>query len=133
MAEWLESDALPPTEDYKILAPFISFNDLLPSRFALSYIAPTNLHAYNVKCAFLGLDSHQLGEHVDDNFHHDFGDNVFPYFKGNTNTDLKYCSDGADDDDDNTEETITSYLNVEDFDRMTRYIPDTIVTYLTAT
>jgi len=131
MAEWQESNSLSPSEHDKILAPFISFNDLLPSRFALSYIAPDNIHAYNVKCAFLGLDSHQLGEDVNDNFHHDFGDNIFPYYRGNTSTDLKYYSDGAEGNDDDFEENLIPYLNEEDFDRVAKYIPDTVLRYLT--
>ena len=70
MAQWLDSDLVPPTEHENVLPPFISFNDLLPSRFALSYIEPTNLRAFDVQCALLGLDSHKLGKDVDDNFHH---------------------------------------------------------------
>ena len=132
MAQWLDSNSNPPTNHDNLLTPFISFNDLLPSRFALSYLAPTNLRAYDVSCAFLGLDSHQLGEDVDDNFHHDFGDNMFPYFKGNTNTNLKYSSDGADDDDDEPEEECITYLNEEDFERVAQYIPESVLAYLTA-
>ena len=132
MVEWQEKDSLLPSEHDKILAPFISFNDLLPSRFALSYIPPDNSHAYNVKCAFLGLDSHQLGEDVNDNFHYDFGDNMFPYYKGNTNTDLKYFSDGADGNDDDLEDNVITYLNEEDFDSVAKYIPDTVLKLLTS-
>ena len=81
-------------------------------------------------CAFLGLHSHQLGEDVDDNFHHDFGDDMFPYFKGNTNTNLKYNSETAGDDEDSEEECIT-YLNEEDYDKVAQYIPDSVLSFLT--
>jgi hypothetical protein len=131
MEDWLDSDLIQPATHDKILPAFISFNDLLPSRFALSYIVPKNLRAYNVKCAFLGLDSHQLGEDVDDNFHHDFGDNMFTYYKGNTDTDLKYCPDGAGIDENDSEDETLTYLNEEDFDRVAQYIPDTVLKYLT--
>ena len=98
----------------------------------LSYIPPTNLHAYNVKCAFLGLDSNQLGEEVDDSFHHNFGDNMFPYFKGNTNTNLNYHEGAGDDGDDSEEDLMMTYLNEEDFNLVAEYIPESIVEYLTA-
>ena len=104
---------------------------MLPSRFALSYIEPRNELQFDVQCAFIGLDSHQLGEDVDDNFHHDFGDNMFPYFKGNTDTNLTYSLDkGGNDDEDSAEECIT-FLNEEDFDRVAQYIPDSVLSYLT--
>ena len=32
---------------------------------------------------FIALDSEKLGEHVDDTYYLDFGDNIFPHFKGN--------------------------------------------------
>ena len=67
--------------------PFISFNDLQPSRFALSYIPNPNRRAYWMgEVAFMALDSEKLGEHVDAAFHYDFGDNMFPHFKGNRKT-----------------------------------------------
>ena len=39
-----------------------------------------------MKVAFIALDSEKLGEHVNDNYHHDFGDNMFPHFLGNRKT-----------------------------------------------
>ena len=62
---------------------FISLNDLQPSRYALSYIPNPNRRAYWMEVAFMALDSEKLGEHVDAAFHYDFGDNMFPHFKGN--------------------------------------------------
>ena len=66
--------------------PFISFNDLQPSRYALSYIPNPNRRAYWMEVAFMALDSEKLGEHVDDAFHYDFGDNLFPHYKENRKT-----------------------------------------------
>ena len=80
--------------------PFICFNDLQPSRFALSYVPNQNRRAYWMEVAFLALDSEKLGEHVDDAYHFDFGDNMFPHFKGNRKTKSVFEEqDGSDDED----------------------------------
>ena len=39
-----------------------------------------------MEVAFMALDLEKLGEHVDAAFHYDFGDNMFPHFKGNRKT-----------------------------------------------
>jgi uncharacterized protein (DUF952 family) len=50
--------------------------------------------------AFLALDSEKLGEHFDDAYHLDFGDNMFPHFKGNKKTKSVFEEqDGSDDED----------------------------------
>ncbi len=64
---------------------FIAFSDIEPSRYSLSYIQEPNPLAYRVKVAFIAVDSENLGEVVNDMYHTDFGDNQFPYYKGNTN------------------------------------------------
>ena len=66
--------------------PFISLNDLQPSRYALSYVPNPNIRGYWVEAAFIALDSEKLGENVEDSFHYDFGDNMFPHFKQNRKT-----------------------------------------------
>ena len=62
---------------------FICFGDIQPSRYALSYVPSNNIRDGSMKVAFVALDSENLGEHVNDNYHHDFGDNMFPHFLGN--------------------------------------------------
>ena len=111
--------------------PFVSYDDLLPTRYALSYIKQTNPTAYNVHCAFVALDSHQLGEHVDDNFHYDFGDNKFLYFKGTSkNLSIMY-SNSNDDSDSDDEEDRESTLQLEDLLVVSKYIPSTVLSFLT--
>ena len=79
--------------------PFISFNDLQPSRYALSYILNPNRRALWMEVAFMALDSEKLGEHADDAFHYDFGDNMFPHFKENRKTKSVFEEeDGSDED-----------------------------------
>ncbi len=36
-----------------------------------------------MEVALMALDSEKKGEQVDDAFHYDFGDNMFPHFKEN--------------------------------------------------
>ena len=77
--------------------PFISFHDLEQSRFALSYIS--NRRAYWMEVSFLALDSEKLGEHVDDAYHYDFVDNMFPHYKENRKTKSVFEEeDGSDED-----------------------------------
>ena len=129
MTDWVDVSKIQP-QKYNDLSQFISFNDLLPSRYAMSYIPPTNMLAYYVQCAFIGLDSHQLGEEVDDNFHYQFGDNTIPHFKGSRSTNSKLYTDGKDEVD-SDEENMT-YLHEKDFERIVKFVPDTLVTYLTS-
>ena len=42
----------------------------------------SNQAAYFIEVAFVALDSEQLGEMVEDGYHHDFGDNKFPHYLG---------------------------------------------------
>ena len=78
---------------------FISFGDIQPSRYALSYVPSNNIRDGSMKVAFVALDSEKLGEHVNDNYHHDFGDNMFPHFLGNKKTkDIFDEEDIAEDD-----------------------------------
>ena len=54
-----------------------------------------------------------------DSFYHDFGDNMFPYYKGNTDIAL-IQEESAEDD---GEATITANLK--------QYIPESVVRFLT--
>ena len=100
MDDWLN------WSDHKIAPSFISFDDLLPSRYALSFIEQTSPNAYNVDVAFIALDAKNLGELVTNSYHTDFGDNVLPYFKSNTNQQIDIDSDSGDssEDEDNQNE-----------------------------
>ena len=107
--------------------PFISFNDLQPSRFALSYIPNPNRRAFWIEAAFLALDSEKLGEHVDDAFHYDFGDNMFPHFKENRKTKSVFEEeDGSDEDLDEEEEG----LNRQNLSNLKGYIPESILEFI---
>ena len=66
------------------------------------------LHKFYICFAYLSyvLDSENLGEHVNDNFHNDFGDNKFPYFKANAMS--MQCEYDGDEDSEEEEEVATS-------------------------
>jgi hypothetical protein len=101
--------------------PFISFNDLQPSRFALSYIPNPNLRAYWIEAAFMALDSEKLGEHVDDAFHYDFGDNMFPQYKENRKTKSVFEEEDGSDEDLEEEENLSN---------LKEYIPQSILDFI---
>ena len=107
--------------------PFISFNNLQPSRFDLSYIPNPNRRTFWMGAAFLALDSEKLGEHVDDAFHYDFGDNMFPHFKENRKTKSVFEEeDGSDEDLDEEEEG----LNRQNLSNLKGYIPQSILEFI---
>ena len=125
MCDWLQWSVHPK------LTSFIAFNDLQPSRYAMSYIEESNHNAYKVQVAFIALDSENLGEMVDDHYHTDFGDNKFPYYKGNTNVRIdndrkkyKYKKSDHDDIDSSSDE---SDIEEADIERVKTYIPQTIL------
>jgi hypothetical protein len=103
--------------------PFISFNDLQPSRFALSYIPNPNRRSYWMEVAFMALDSEKLGEHVDAAFYNDFGDNIFPPFKGNRKT--KSVFEEQDKSDDEGEEESSKRLS-----SLKEFIPQSIIDFI---
>jgi hypothetical protein len=70
MGDWLEWSAHPK------LSSFIAFNDLQPSRYAMSFIEEPNHRAYKVQLAFIALDAENFGELANDYYHTDFGDNT---------------------------------------------------------
>ena len=73
--------------------------------------------AYYIHCAFVALDSQNLGELVNDAFHHDFGDKIFKHYLPNRNSkskEDKFESSDESSDDDSGEthmpKSILSYL-----------------------
>ena len=132
MCDWLSWDAHPK------MSSFIAFNDLQPTRYAMSYIEESNHNAYTVQVAFIALDSENLGELVNDGFHTDFGDNKFPYYKGNTNVQIvesssdKYKSSNDSDDDYNHEDVNIDPAVLSDVEvaRLNKYIPQSMLHFL---
>ena len=94
---------------------FISFNDLLASRFCLSFIPPSNASVRDIEVAFMAIDSEKLGEDVNDSYHFNFGDNQFPTFLSSRNE-----SDDNDADDN---------LNNQ-FETVKKFIPTSILNYI---
>ncbi len=103
--------------------PFIETCQLRPSRFALAYIPPTNLSVY-VDIAFVALDNENLHENNED--HYDFGDNKFPYYKGNVNKRLEESFEREDSDEEDSE-----YVTNVDVDSLYKYIPKNVLRFLT--
>ena len=101
---------------------FISFNDLQPSRYALSYVPQSNERLDYIEAAFIALDSEKLGEHVNDAIQVDFGDEKFPYFLGNKKN--------KDFEEDNMEFEQSSYLSKEQIQSLRKYIPQSILSFL---
>jgi hypothetical protein len=107
--------------------PFISLNDLQPSRYALSYVPNPNIRGYWVEAAFIALDSEKLGENVEDSFHYDFGDNMFPHFKENRKTKSVFEEEDGSDEDLDEEEDV---LNRKRLSNLTEYIPQSILDFI---
>ena len=129
---YLETQYMQPVTlpNGKILGPFISFNDLQPSRYALSYDEVVNINAYYVNVTFIALDSKDLGEDVNDHFHHDFGDNMFPYF-GDSNPKATNQNDIEEEDIDNIDHN-PSVLSIADMNSLKKYIPVSVILYLSS-
>ena len=108
--------------------PFISFNDLQPSRFALSYLPNPNPRSFWMEVAFLALDSEKLGEHVEDAYYLDFGDNMFPLYKANKKTKSVYEEDDGSDED--LEEQEDDILKRKTLTNLKEYIPRSIVDFI---
>jgi hypothetical protein len=101
--------------------PFISFDDIQPSRYALSYVPSNNVRDDSMKVAFIALDSEKLGEHVNDNYHHDFGDNMFPHFLGNRKTKDIFDEEDVEEDDP---------IARSELSKLVEYIPKSVLMYL---
>ena len=113
---------------------YISFNDLEPSRYALSFIPQPNQAAYFIEVAFVALDSEQLGEMVEDGYHHDFGDNKFPHYLGNKTSKPDYVDYDEEEQGEaavNEAGRDTDSLSSEDLAALVKYIPKSVLLYLT--
>ena len=100
---------------------FISFDDIQPSRYALSYVPSENIRDDYVAVAFIALDSEKLGEHVNDNFHQDFGDNMFPHYLGNRKTKDIFDEEDVDEDD---------VLKRSELSMLVQFIPKSVLLFL---
>ena len=76
----------------------------------------------------VALDSRKLGEHADDAFHYDFGDNMFPHFKENRKT--KSVFEEEDGSDEDLEEQEENGHNRNKLSNLTEYIPKSIVEFI---
>jgi hypothetical protein len=77
--------------------PFLSMQDVQPSRFALAYgpTITTGMRQHK-RIGFLALDPERLGDNVEDSFTQDFGDNCLTFYlpeKNKKPTDS--CGDGV--------------------------------------
>ena len=93
-----------------------------PSRYALSYISQRDIDEY-IEVAFMALDSEKLDDNNADSFYHDFGDNMFPYYKGNS--DMALIQDESAEEDGDGNATISVINN------LSKYIPESVVRFLT--
>ena len=97
-----------------IINPFISLQELQPTRYCLSYVQPTVLDVY-VSIAFIALDGDNIGDGINkDDFVIDFGDNVLSHYLG----DLEVVDEEDEDDDISSE-----------YDVLKKYIPLPVLKY----
>ena len=79
-----------------------------------------------MEVAFLALDSEKLGEHVDDAYHFDFGDNMFPHYKGNRKTKSVFEEQDESDEED-LEENKDSHRALSN---LKEFIPQSIIDFM---
>jgi hypothetical protein len=79
-----------------------------------------------MEVAFLALDSEKLGEHVEDAYHYDFGDNIFPQYKQNRKT--KSVFEEEDGSDEDLEED--NALNRKTISKLSEFIPRSILEFM---
>jgi hypothetical protein len=96
----------------------------MPSRFALGFIPPTRGAIY-VDVAFIALDAENLCEENQDQYTHDFGDNKFPYYKGNTS--IRLTDELVDDDNEINDE---AEMNTNKVMVLKEYIPPSVLRLL---
>ncbi len=105
---------------------YVSFDDIQPSRYALSFVLSVNIRDDFMAVAFVALDSEKLGgEHVNGNYHHDFGDNMFPHYLGN-----KKIKDIFDEEDVNEEYNEDIIIASQDMASLAKYIPKSVLLFL---
>ena len=109
---------------------FVSFNDLEPSRYALSYLPAPNANPYcYIQMAFIALDSEKLGERSDDNIHVDFGDNKFPHYLGFSKT-LNLEVSGEQEDEDQITYDLSTYISEDNIEEVKKYVPESVLKYM---
>ena len=108
----------------KSLNPYITTNQLRPSQYALAYIPLTGLKVY-INVGFIALDAENLYEDRTD--YYDFGDNKFPYFKGNNNKQLDTGDGYESDESDNEDVNLEKMIDTTDLDK---YIPRNVLRFL---
>ena len=106
------------------LNPYITTNQLRPSRYALAYIPLTGLEVY-VNVGFIALNAENLYEDRTD--YYGFGDNKFPYFKGNNNKQLDTGDGYESDESDNEDVDLETMIDVSD---LAKYIPRNVLRFL---
>jgi hypothetical protein len=106
---------------------FVSFNDLEPSRYALSYIPEQNQNAYYINMAFIALDSEKLGEQEEDRVHADFGDNMFPHYLGTLKT-SHLEENAAIEDQKNL--NFSSFISEENIEAVKQYVPESVLAFM---
>ena len=109
---------------------YISFNDLLPSRFAMSFIPETNSLATWINVAFIALDSEKLGISSEATVHVDFGDNKFPHYLGNKKTASFEHEEAEEEGEDDIKVHERSFLSDEQIAALSKYIPTSIMSFL---
>ena len=81
-----------------------------------------------MEVAFLALDSEKLGEHVEDAYYLDFGDNMFPQYKENRKT--KSVFEEEDGSDENFLEEEDCRLRRNSLTNLKEYIPQSVVDFI---
>jgi len=76
----------------------------------------------------MALDSEKLGEHVDDAYHYDFGDNMFPHYKETRKT--KSVFEEEDGSDEDLEEQEEDGFNRKELANLREYIPQSIFDFI---
>ncbi len=100
-----------PESNDELINPFIWTIELQPSRYALSYI-PQRAGDIYVEVAFIVLDSENLDDNNADSIYYDFGDNMFPYYKSNSDIALIQQESVEDDGDEiNTVKSICTRIS----------------------
>ena len=113
-----ESKLWPSESNDELINPYIWTIELKPSRYALTYIPHGDTDLY-IEVAFIALDSENLDDNNADAFYHDFGDNMFPYYKGNS--DIALIQQESDE-----KEGDATIMN-----NLSQYIPESVVRFLT--
>ncbi len=90
-----------------------------PSRYTLSYI-PQRAGDIYVEVAFIALDSKNLDDNNADSFYHDFGDNMFSYYKGNLDIALIQQESVEDNGDE-----------IKTVNNLSQYVPESVLRFLT--